>query len=214
MQSRFRRPGKAAFYINGMNLGWNVLKAILLILVIVVLFIGDVVKKKEKEEAAMPSGNVCVEISLEKGDYDVDLWVKAPGDVQVGYSNLASRYFNLLRDDLGNPDPELNFEIACTRGIPAGEYVANIHWYASRGTAKDMPVHADVRVTPSLADSGKGSQKVILETDATLAFVGEELTLFRFTLTDKGALVPGSVNSLFTPLRSQGTGGGQSTFSN
>lgn len=201
MQSRFRRPGKAAFYINGMNLGWNVLKAVLLILVVVVLFVGEVVKKEEKENAAAPSGNVCVEISWTKGDYDVDLWTKAPNDVPVGYSNLAGRYFNLMRDDLGAPDPELNFEIACTRGTPAGEYVANVHWFASRGPEKEMRVHADVRVTPSLARSGKGTQKVILQTDAVLTYVKEELTLFRFTLTDTGELVPGSVNSLFKPLR-------------
>ena len=30
-----------------------------------------------------------------------DLWVQAPGDVPVGYSNKSGGVFNLLRDDLG-----------------------------------------------------------------------------------------------------------------
>jgi len=31
----------------------------------------------------------------------VDLWVQAPGDVPVGYSNKSGGVLNLLRDDLG-----------------------------------------------------------------------------------------------------------------
>ena len=34
-------------------------------------------------------------------DSDVDLWVQAPGDMPVGYSNKGGAVFNLLRDDLG-----------------------------------------------------------------------------------------------------------------
>jgi hypothetical protein len=30
-----------------------------------------------------------------------DLWIQAPGDVPVGYSNKSGGVFNLLRDDLG-----------------------------------------------------------------------------------------------------------------
>ena len=30
-----------------------------------------------------------------------DLWVQAPGDLPIGYSNKSGGVFNLLRDDLG-----------------------------------------------------------------------------------------------------------------
>ena len=33
-------------------------------------------------------------------DVDIDLWVKAPDDIPVGYSNQGGLFFNLLRDDL------------------------------------------------------------------------------------------------------------------
>src|SRR5215813_5025723 len=47
-------------------------------------------------------GNVIVEAQWGDGlDADVDLWVQAPGDKPVGYSNKSGRVFNLLRDDLG-----------------------------------------------------------------------------------------------------------------
>ena len=47
-------------------------------------------------------GNVMVEANWPPElDSDVDLWVQAPGDVPVGYSNKGGAVFNLLRDDLG-----------------------------------------------------------------------------------------------------------------
>ena len=47
-------------------------------------------------------------------DADVDLWVQAPGDVPVGYSNKGGAIFNLLRDDLGTRADAtgINYEIS------------------------------------------------------------------------------------------------------
>ena len=51
-----------------------------------------------------PPGNVIVEIRWpDQIDADVDLWVQAPGEVPVGYSNKGGRVFNLLRDDPWQP---------------------------------------------------------------------------------------------------------------
>jgi hypothetical protein len=53
-------------------------------------------------EGVPAPGNVIVEAErADKVDADVDLWVQAPGDRPVGYSNKSGRIFNLLRDDLG-----------------------------------------------------------------------------------------------------------------
>ena len=51
-------------------------------------------------------------------DADVDLWVQAPGDISVGYSNKGSAVFNLLRDDLGKrvDVTGLNYETSYSRG--------------------------------------------------------------------------------------------------
>ena len=67
-------------------------------------------------------------------DSDVDLWVQAPGDVPVGYSNKGGAVFNLLRDDLGQQLDlsGLNYETAYSRGIVPGEYTVNLHLYRNR----------------------------------------------------------------------------------
>ena len=55
-------------------------------------------------------------------DADVDLWVKAPDDIPVGYSNKGGAIFNLLRDDLGKTLDlsSINHESAYSRGVAAG----------------------------------------------------------------------------------------------
>ena len=45
-----------------------------------------------------PPGNVIVEVRWpDQLDSDVDLWVEAPGDVPVGYSNKGGVIFNHVR---------------------------------------------------------------------------------------------------------------------
>ena len=83
-------------------------------------------KAKDGEGATDPPGNVIAEMRWDdKLRTDVDLWVQAPGDVPVGYSNKSGLIFNLLRDDLGShADPtDVNFETSFSRGIPPGEYI-------------------------------------------------------------------------------------------
>src|SRR5690606_20342967 len=66
-------------------------------------------------------------------DLDVagDLWVQAPGDTPGGYSNQSGRFFDLLRDDLGQvaDATKLNYGVSYSRGIPAGEDTVNLHLY-------------------------------------------------------------------------------------
>ena len=75
-------------------------------------------------------------------DSDVDLWVQAPGDVPVGYSNKGGAVFNLLRDDLGQQLDlsGLNYESSYSRGIVPGEYTVNVHLYRNRAAVAAVPV--------------------------------------------------------------------------
>src|SRR5260370_35527634 len=90
---------------RGMNVSF---RDMLFLLVFAYLVIGAVAlahvrKKQEEVSGASPPGSVIVDIHWDdKVDADVDLWVQAPGDVPVGYSNKAGMSFNLLRDDLGH----------------------------------------------------------------------------------------------------------------
>src|SRR5215213_2829120 len=90
---------------------------------------------RKAEAAGVPAGNVMVELSWPDAlDADVDLWVQAPGDLPVGYSNKGAAVFNLLRDDLGH-QVDLsgrNYEVSYGRGIVPGEYTVNAHLYRNR----------------------------------------------------------------------------------
>ena len=136
-------------------------------------------------------------------DTDVDLWVEAPGDTPVGYSNKGGAYFNLLRDDLGHlgDAADINYEVSYSRGIPSGEYTVNVHLY--RNLSGTYPV--TVKVVASVKQSAGEAARQIIATEVVLKREGEEYTVFRFTLDSDGALVPGSVHNLSRALRSART---------
>ena len=167
-------------------------------------------KKSQQEEAktiAAP-GNVIVEARWDdKIDADVDLWVQAPGDVPVGYSNLGGQVFNLLRDDIGfrNDASNLNYENAFSRSMSAGDYTVNLHLYFNRANA--WPVRTKVLVSTITPSGISRVSKQILVKDVMLTKLGQEITVFRFRLNGQGRLVPGSVSDAFKPLRTEDAAG-------
>jgi hypothetical protein len=147
-----------------------------------------------------PPGNVIVEVRWPDGiDADVDLWVQAPGDIPVGYSNKGGAVFNLLRDDLGKRADVtgLNYETSYSRGILPGEYAVNLHLYRNPSKAYPVPV----TVVTSVKQAANEAARQLLASKALLVREGEELTVYRFGLSTAGALVAGSVHSLHKPLR-------------
>jgi hypothetical protein len=153
-------------------------------------------------QAMDPPGNVILEIRWpDELDTDVDLWVQGPNDAPVGYSNKGGKLFNLLRDDLGKRGDSsgLNYEVSYSRGVIAGEYVVNVHLYRNPSSvAAPIPV----TVVTSVKKSEQESARQILVSNVELAREGQELTVYRFSLTKEGELVPGSVDSLQKSLRS------------
>ena len=187
---------------RGMNVSF---RDMLFLLVFAYLVIGAVAlahvrKKQEDVTGAAPPGSLIVDIHWDdKVDADVDLWVQAPGDVPVGYSNKSGIIFNLLRDDLGHTgDPlSMNYEISYGRGLWPGEYTVNAHLYRSGDGHFPIPVLAKVAVRGS-----EGEVTNILRSTVDLTYVGQETTIFRFQLDDKGHLLQGSVNRIHKDLRS------------
>ena len=148
-----------------------------------------------------PPGNVIVEVRWpDEIDADVDLWVQAPGDVPVGYSNKGGAVFNLLRDDLGKrvDVTGLNYETSYSRGILPGEYAVNLHLY--RNPVQGLSRTGD-RGHQRQAAAPTDPPRQLLASKVLLAREGEELTVYRFRLNDAGTLVAGSVHSLNKPLR-------------
>lgn len=154
----------------------------------------------KRAEDTEPPGNVIVEIRWPDDiDADVDLWVKAPGDVPVGYSNKGGLIFNLLRDDLGKRADAtgMNYEVSYSRGIPPGEYTVNTHLYRNMSGVYPVPV----TVVTSIKRDPRESTRQILASKVELRREGQELTVYRFSLDGNGQLERGSVHSLPQPLR-------------
>lgn len=189
---------------NGIPWRDTTMLALVGFIVLVVLLLPFVnPKAKKAEDDIAPPGNVIVELFWsDKIDADIDLWTQAPGDVPVGYSNKGGKLFNLLRDDLGTfaDVSGRNYEIATTRGLASGEYTVNVHLYNSKTSA--LPIHVKVVVSVKKNLKETTHQILVSGKDLKLSFMGEELTVFRFTLDPEGNLVKGSVTDLPKPLRS------------
>lgn len=175
-------------------------------LVVGAVALAHVRKQQEEISGVTPPGAIIVDLQWDNNvDADVDLSVEAPGDVPVGYSNKAGMIFNLLRDDLGRSgDPNsMNYEVAYGRGRWAGEYTVNAHLYRSADHRFPVKVKARVQMqTP------EGQVRNLTQSTIDLTYIGQESTVFRFRLDDKGELVDGSLNRLHKELRSARYRGG------
>ena len=163
--------------------------------VIIVLLLLPWLNIVAQDEATKePAGSVIVEVLWpDDRDVDVDLWVKSPDDAAVGFSNMAGYYFNLLRDDRGTQfdTTPINYEISYSRGIAAGEYQANLHLYATDG---GPPVNAKVII--SVVEPDQRARTAIIKKDVILKKFNEEITVARWTLSNKGKLKANSVHAL------------------
>ncbi|MSO74054.1 MAG: hypothetical protein EXQ99_02720 [Alphaproteobacteria bacterium] len=162
------------------------------------------VAEDKKAEAVEPPGSAIIEVRWPDAiDADIDLWVRAPDETPVGYSNKGGRTFNLLRDDRGHYDDptNLNYEVSFSRGLPIGEYIINLHYYGlALGLSPDVEaVPVTVVVSTRAATTGVVS-RIFTET-VTLERVGEETTAMRFAINEEGKVVEGSLTHLFKPLR-------------
>ena len=168
----------------------------------VILLLPFVNPPTEEESSTTPPGNVIIELFWDnKRDVDIDLWVKAPDDIPVGYSNKGGIFFNLLRDDLGiyKDNSPVNYEVSYSRGISRGKYTANLHLYRE-DKAPFVPIIAEMLISVVDPDNNKRSQ--ILRTTKKLEIVGEEITVFHFELDKKGKLNKDTITHNYVKLRS------------
>jgi hypothetical protein len=169
--------------------------------VLAVPFMNDPKKADAQTNGAInPPGNVIVDAQWpDSWRTDVDLWVQAPGDIPVGYSNKGGLIMNLLRDDLGTNDPTpLRYENQYSRGVPPGEYTVNLHLFRNLEGRYPVPVQITVRC------STEKSPRNIVNTKVQMNREGEEITVLRFRLDEQCNLEPNAVHSVYKPLRSAG----------
>ncbi len=200
---------KQSFSLINLSAWQKCALAFVILAVMALPFVQPLQKKPDaKTEEVKSAGDMMVEIHWpDKVDIDIDLWVKSPDDERpVGYSNRAGKTFNLLRDDLGksNDTTDRNFEMAYARGLPEGEYVINLHYFADRepGGIHEVPVDVVISTKNNGPDKLAGGMKQIIIRKAVLRVLGEEITVVRFTLDKNGELVKDSVNDFYQELRS------------
>ena len=76
----------------------------------------------------------------------------------------------------------------------------NVHYFRDADRQGPIEVTAVVRVKES---ANAPSKQILAREKLLLTTPGQERTIFRFKLTEKGKLVEGSVHDLPKPLRSQ-----------
>lgn len=128
---------------------------------------------------------------------DIDTWVQDPAGNLVWFRAREGGMMHLDRDDRGlsndtivingqqvvNP---LNQEVVTIRGVAAGEYTVNVHYYDSKN-GKPVPVNVSVvKVNPRAV--------VVYYGTVELARKGDEATAARFTLDRDGQVT--NVNTL------------------
>lgn len=178
----------------------DVLFSCLAVIAFLVILLPHVNPIGKSEGGVKKPGNLSVMLTW-AGDHcaDVDLWVQAPGDIAVGYSNLNGIVFNLLRDDLGCvlKNEHMNYENAYSRGLPPGWYTVNVHLF--RNDTKRYPV--TVSVEGSVKNKDSFGSYSIFKYNVDLKFPGQEITVARFKIDDDGTIEYGSMNFEYTPLR-------------
>lgn len=143
------------------------------------------------KETDRSAGDISVFLFWPDGDSDVDTWLRSPDGDVVSFTHKSGSVWSLLRDDLGWPNDQTphNFENSYARGLPAGEYAVTAHMYRNNG-AFPIQVDAELRIKPDHSTS-----PVVFNAHVMLDHVGDEGTLFRFSIDGQGNLVPGSVNN-------------------
>ena len=164
----------------------------------VIMLLPYIKRSNEEAKDEKAPGNVIVEIHWPSDmPYDVDLWVKAPGEPPVGFWNQGGIVFNLLRDDLGDEGDATkeNYEVSYSRGIPAGEYIVNVHMYGPLPSGVIIPVTVVVSTRQEYSHT-----RQLLKTVVRLDHRNQEETAFQFRLTSEGDVVKDSVSTLRHPL--------------
>ncbi len=126
------------------------------------------------------NGDLIVTVMWPEGNNDVDLWLKSPRDMAIGFSRKSGSVWNLLRDDTGvyGDVLPLNYENAFSRGKPEGDYAINLHCYRC---LDPVPVTAKLEMRVNGGVVSVGEKEVILNPM-------DQVTLWNFSIDENGKL--------------------------
>lgn len=176
------------------DLLFNALIGVTFLFVIAIMFMNPV----PKTGIINPKAEYIITVSWrDNSPDDIDTWIESPSGAIVWFRNPEAGLLHLDRDDRGllndtievagktivNP---LNQEVVTIRGTVSGEYVVNVHYYATE-TEQPVEVTAKVeKVNPTL--------EVVYYGTVTLDRVGDEKTAVRFKIAQDGSVI--GINTL------------------
>ncbi|MFP6680699.1 MAG: hypothetical protein VCB07_00745 [Gammaproteobacteria bacterium] len=170
------------------DLLFNALLGFTFLFLIAIMFMNPVAKKG----IINPKAEYIVTIEWpDNSPDDVDTWVEDPNGNLIWFRNREAGLVHLDRDDRGqindtitvngteiqNP---LNQEVVTIRGVVPGEYVVNVHYYA---TETELPIRVTVKVSkvnPAL--------EIVYYGDTLLEKKGDEKTAVRFVINKSGTV--------------------------
>ena len=180
---------------------FKIIQAITYLFVLSVLFMNP----EAKNGIIDPKAEYIITVTWPDNDpNDIDTYVEDPAGQLVYFQNKEAGLIHLDRDDRGNLNDTLeingkvfvnplNQEVTTIRGVIPGEYVVNVHYYA---TENNKPVPVTVRV-----DKINPRLQVLYYDTLTLEHKDDEKTALRFTILPDGSL--GEVNHLQKSLVSK-----------
>ncbi|NNL99717.1 MAG: hypothetical protein HKO62_03130 [Gammaproteobacteria bacterium] len=170
------------------DLLFNALLGFTFLFLVAIMFMNPVAKKGIID----PKAEYIITITWpDNNPDDIDTWVEDPNGNLVWFRNREAGLIHLDRDDRGlandtltingreiqNP---LNQEVITIRGVVPGEYIVNLHYYASETS---QPVRATVKVAkvnPAL--------EIVYYGDIVLQKKGDEATAVRFNVDKNGTV--------------------------
>ena len=191
------------------DLLFNILLGFAFLFIIAFLLIKPEAKKKDFDRRA--EFVVILEWDHDAPD-DLDLYVQDPTNDKVSFRLPIVNYMHLDKDDLGkrndtiiNADGStstvmINREVVTIRGIMAGEYIINAHYYSTRvynGSQLEPDERTiDYRSKPQRALTVKielhkvTPYKILWAWEKKFTHRGQEETFLRFVLDGDGNIVP------------------------
>ena len=191
------------------DLLFNILLGFAFLFIIAFLLIKPEAKKKDFDRRA--EFVIILEWDHEAPD-DLDLYVQDPTNDKVSFRLPIANYMHLDKDDLGkrndtiiNADGStstvmINREVVTIRGIMAGEYIINAHYYSTRvynGSQLEPNERTiDYRSKPQRALTVKielhkvTPYKILWAGERKFTHRGQEETFLRFVLDGDGNIIP------------------------
>ncbi len=168
------------------DLLFNALLGFTFLFLIAIMFMNPVAKKGIID----PKAEYIITIAWpDNSPDDVDTWVEDPNGNLIWFRNREAGLVHLDRDDRGQVNDTitvngeeiqnpLNQEVITIRGVVPGEYIVNVHYYATE-TGLPLPVTVKVsKVNPAL--------EIVYYGDTLLEKKGDEKTAVRFVIDKSG----------------------------